>query len=357
MPVTDAELIHFDCPHCSQSIAADSGDAGRSVGCPTCDQPMVVPPHHSGKPVPTRSETLPLADQLADAWEERTRLVASLESTQATCSALHAQLQTALQTETALRSQLAEVEALRSHDHSLAAEKASLAAAADSELRIALGTARGQIEVLRSERDALKAALDIAQKSSIGAEEQATERILAARRQATAAEAARDELAQKGQALESEVRALRTQLTQDTGGRELLALRDRVRELSESYESKSVALAQATESLETQKRANDALQKQLSESLLRAADLERKAEEVSATNLQADNEVLRGLVKRQKALCKRQNASLIALRSARLFLRTVQSVGLLFVLSIAALALDALPESIKLMIRTWLGIP
>jgi hypothetical protein len=32
-------------------------------------------------------------------------------------------------------------------------------------------------------------------------------------------------------------------------------------------------------------------------------------------------------------------------------------VGILVVLGLAALALDALPEGVKLTIRTWLGIP
>ncbi len=347
MPVTDAELIHFDCPHCSQSIAAEPGDAGRAAGCPTCEQPIQVPAlRGSGG-----------ADPSPGGMEEQARLLETLASTRAAYDALHGQLEAARQTERTLRAELENAEAVRVRDQRAASEQVAAASAADTELRLALGTARGQLEVLLSERDALKAALDIAQKASLGAEEQATERILAARRQATAAEAAREELARKVELQESELKALRTQLTQDTGGRELLALRDRVRELSESYEGKSVALAQAGDALEQARAEKEALQKQLSEALRRGAVLERKVEEASAENLKADNEVLRGLVKRQKALCRRQSVALIALRSARIFLRTLQSVGILVVLGLAALALDALPEGVKLTIRTWLGIP
>jgi chromosome segregation ATPase len=289
--------------------------------------------------------------------EEQARLLETLASTRAAYDALHGQLEAARQTELALRAELEKAEAVRVRDQRTASEQVAVASAADTELRLALGTARGQLEVLLSERDALKAALDIAQKASLGAEEQATERILAARRQATAAEAAREELARKVELQESELKALRTQLTQDTGGRELLALRDRVRELSESYEGKSVALAQVGDSLEQARSEKEALQKQLSEALHRGAELERKVEEASAENLKADNEVLRGLVRRQKSLNRRQSVALIALRSARIFLRTLQSVGILLVLGLAALALDALPEGVKLAIRTWLGIP
>ena len=361
------EPIHFDCPHCSQHIAAEPDDAGRHVGCPTCNQTLVVPNHRGtasspDAPAPASPDsTQPAPDPGADAGygapSQLPALLAELEAARTAAAELQNQLEAAGSNEDALRLHLDELEGLRAQEQAQAAHAADAAAAAESELRSALGSARGQLEVLLSERDALKAALETSQKASLGAEEQATERILAARRLASTAEAAREELSQKVGFLESEVRTLRTQLNQDTSGRDLLTLRDRVRELGEAYESKSVALAQATDALAGHNRETESLRKQLAEALRRVAELERGTEEASAAKLKEDNEVLRGMVKRQKSVCKRHTAALIGLRSANLLLRILQTAGTLLVLGLGALALEMLPEEVKRMIRHWLGMP
>ena len=45
----------FSCPHCSQNISADSGDAGLNSECPSCNQPIIVPKFQPPSSAPART--------------------------------------------------------------------------------------------------------------------------------------------------------------------------------------------------------------------------------------------------------------------------------------------------------------
>jgi DNA repair exonuclease SbcCD ATPase subunit len=412
MTFIEAAKIRFQCSKCGQSIAAEPADAGRSACCPTCNNSLLIPgPTPGSAPTPqedahrpdpargldlaslqvqlseahrgrheaahaldaAKEEMAVLQQKIRQALEERDRLActsaetkelrAALENVRTQSAAqekigadLRNQLADAFEVISGLRAERATLETAHKETTAEAERDRERSSTVEAQLRASLGAARGEIEIATAERVTLRSALEATQKAALTAEASATDQLAGMHRALTASESNGNVLSDRVKTLEATLKTLRADLARENSGRDLLALRDQVRELQETLEQRAASLVQSAEEVTALKTEKADLRRQLSEALLRGADFERKAEAVSDRELLKDNELLRGIVTRQRQAADKQGAELFVLRSARLLLRMIQIVGTFLVLGLAALALDALPEPVKQLLRQWLGV-
>lgn len=137
----------------------------------------------------------------------------------------------------------------------------------------------------------------------------------------TKAEVVGEALSRKREELQSETESLRKQLSESEGGREVLALRERVQtageEVARTQRALDLAEVQARKWREAEERSQAGLETLRS----RCERAERHAEEGKEAALTRDCEVLRGIVERQKSELSQQHTALAHLRRGQIWLR------------------------------------
>ncbi len=389
--IADSSEIRFECAQCGQSIAVDISGAGVSTNCPTCDHPLVVPSPGSlhdreygeGASLPpgrtafadedtgiSASEAEELREELAEALRRAEESGQSLSAArnetarvEQRAATAEAQLADARTMIADLGARLAAAEENRAQWEQACAQNAEQAnasetqfAARETELRAALAEARGGTEVLAAERTALRGHLESAEAEARTAAAAVAEKLAAAQAAFEDAEAGRQGLAERCQALRKESETLRRDLSEIHTGRELLALRDTFQTLETEHQRATAALARSTTEVQSLTASGDTLRADITEARARAADAEHRAEAASGSALKKDNEVLRGIIERQNSVGEARYVELRKLRRARLMLRILYALGFLAVIGLAALAIDYLPAAAKHFLHEWFGL-
>ena len=327
-----------------------------------------------------RKETARLQQQLQTAVEDGERLAAraaqaqgfhadlqtahgELAQSQQRAAAVGAQLAAARTVISDLGGRLAAVEENRTQWEQAFAQTAEQAnanetqmAGREAELRGALAKARGATEALGGERTALRGQLESVQNEARAAAAAAAEKLTAAQAAYDDAEAGRQGLAGRCQALRKESETLRHDLSEIHTGRELLALRDRFLTLDTEHQRATAALARSTAEVQTLTAATDTLRAELTEARTLGAEAERRAEAASESALVRDNAVLRGIIERQNSVGEERYVELRRLRRARLALRILYAFVGLALVGLAALAIDYLPDAVKHLLHEWFGL-
>ncbi len=377
--IADSAEIKFECSQCGQSLSVDSSAAGITTNCPTCESPVVIPQLHSihdrhyGEAPPMESsredfaaaELLELREELAEAHSaaahSERRAVAverqlgeAREKISQTAAALADEEENRAQWEAACaqageradfaaaelvetRAQLAECAAALT----VAQEETGAMQAAGAELRGQLESALAQLQDAAATRAALAAA---------------EENLAAKQRGLETTEAELQTLSNQCAALRQEADTLRRDLSEIHTGRELLELRARFLVLETDHQRTTGTLGRIEAEAKTLTASEQQLRAELTETRDRAAAAERRAEAASESAVSKDNEVLRGIIDRQKAVIEESFTELRRLRRARLFLRILYAVIALLVIGLAALAVDYLPDAVKAFLHEWFGI-
>jgi chromosome segregation ATPase len=153
------------------------------------------------------------------------------------------------------------------------------------------------------------------------------EDLIKARDQISELEWERDEL-------QRELEQIQRDLAETGNGRELAALRAREKTLEAEKDRISKALNESTQDAERFAELNAKAREQLESMHRRCADAEKRAESSSASEIGRDNEILRGILARQKEELEQRYKELLALRRAKFALRItywIFAVGALFV--------------------------
>jgi len=269
-----------------------------------------------------RHRTSALEAQLVDREQEQ----AELAQLQAECPALHESLELARHRTSALEAQLES----RERDLAQAHAEISLAAAETDSTRRELEQFTAEAARLTTEMAITQATLSVRDEELSALRTEAAETL--EELEATGKEL--DEFIEYSNGLEKENDTLRNDLASSEKGRELLEVRERIK-VAETECAQAVRLREQAEVEMKRAVESERRQKADVESLLnRLKDAERRAELVSESHLQHENEVQRGIIERQKGEMERQFGELLRLRSARFGTRIAY---LLFGASVVAL--------------------
>ncbi len=320
--IANREDIRFECAHCAQSFVVEASGAGVEMSCPVCQHRLSVPDdddfldrEYGSRGAFTRREEThaELVEALKEATEEKEKLAAS---------ATHAQAE--------LKKSQSERQQWRSD---LAAHKQKVAAAEarseeietqlilrDSELagaRAEIAQTEQELCAAKSEIDRLREDGAVQRRSAA----EAQERLAAHCDRLRSSEEARQTLSERCEDLRTEARSLRQDLRDSESGRELLALRGKVAALPD--------LERLQAELTDTRRARDEAQK--------------RAEAAADSALKQDNEVLRGIIKRQNDEITQRHTQLKRLKRARFAARILYALLAIALLATIAFAVRALP--------------
>jgi chromosome segregation ATPase/predicted RNA-binding Zn-ribbon protein involved in translation (DUF1610 family) len=387
--------IKFECSQCRQRLAVEAAGAGLKMNCPTCSHLMIVPlastrrsgsrmkaPREDG-PIAMRPARAPGAEgeahtlreelvqsgvlagqlerDLAEAQSETARLRRQIEAATAERDALSAAVGEArkeIERLTAERTTL--LGDLELNRHRLAATESHLAARQRElgEITASIARAAGEAEAARNAAQEMKqecARLQGALESTRAALEaarrveddfaRARQRVAELAMQLDTAESARAELAAERETLKRENTALRRDLGESREGRELLALREQARAAEAEQQRTSDALRQAETEAAKLAEAERRLRAELDALGRRCLEAERQAEAMSDSKVQRDNDVLRGILERQKAELERRYAEAQRYRRAHLGLRLIYAAVTLGVVAVIGLAIKVLPAA------------
>lgn len=398
--IADSAEIKFECSQCGQSLSVDSSAAGITTNCPTCESPVVIPQLHSihdrryGEALPTETgradfaavEELELRAEVAEALQRSEELERELAAArgETTLSERHAaaaerQLAQAREKISQIEGALAAEEGYRAQFEAGCAQASEHADAAAAELsereaelagvRVQLAASGEALAVAQEETVAIQSAgeelrgrlesaqADLQDAAATRAALAAAEENLAARQRALdTTEADRQTLSRQCAELRREADTLRRDLSEIHTGRELLELRARFLTLETKHQRVTGTLGRIEAEAKTLSASEQQLRTELSATRDRAADAERRAEAASESALSKDNEVLRGIIDRQKAVLEENFTELRRLRRARFFLRILYTVAALAFISLAALAIDHLPAAVKSFLHEWFGM-
>lgn len=140
------------------------------------------------------------------------------------------------------------------------------------------------------------------------------------------AEASCESLSRTCEEMAAETRALKEGLRESTTGRELVELRDKLREVEDARATASRLQTEAEADCAKVRSQQERLQKNLDALLQRCQEAEQRAEAASDAKIEDDREVLRGIIERQKTEMSDRHAELVRLRRARLALRLAYAV-------------------------------
>ncbi len=174
----------------------------------------------------------------------------------------------------------------------------------------------------------------------------AQERVAVLEASLKSAEETRDSLAAAREHLESENTTLRNDLTASATGRELLELRERIK-VAERERARAEKIAEQADADHAKAAQSEGRQRADVESLLRRCEAaERRLESFSEPQMHKDNEVLRGIVSRQKEELARQFTELRDHRGTRFGVRLVYLVLTFGAAGLLWLAVKALPQAL-----------
>jgi len=396
--------IKFSCPDCGQHMVADHSAVGVIASCPDCGHPVAVPERSSRgggslPAVPASREDLESALAQAEMEIERTReqLEAAADTSERlTANATHAQaeLRTFQSERLALRNELAstrqrlaglEAELSRTVEKLVETAAAMREAEAENQavsndlaiLQQRVQATETQLAVKASEANALREQLAHAHAAHAVAEEERekwqleTERLrgeieaagsagetarltqarleqletsfITATDRLKKAEAARKKLKTKCGELEKRNLALKSDLGETATGRELLALRAQLAEVTEESRRRQTEVRQALEDAakaEAARRAAESLARTAREQVEQA---ERRAEAAAESRIKEDNVVLRGIVARQNEELQNRCRELLRLKRTRLVLRLVYALFGLALVGLGIAVVQHLP--------------
>ncbi len=386
--------IQFDCIHCGQGLVAEPAGAGLTTTCPKCRSEILVPEqgnvasrhadgidgvaaHQVAASAGLRPRGYPTRPTAAEAEEEEPltlRLERELAHARVEAKTLRRDLQEANEERESLRSSSAMLQAevqrlqaenlvLRDHyvDHQqrLTATEAQMHSHARE-----LHETRTTVTGLKAERERIL-------EESAELERQNT----AHRLNAEAAAETLDSHAQRVEELEQflteqsetlrfteETRAsleternalaedneiLRRDLNESESGRELLELRQRIKIAERARQDAERAESRAEAEFKKISEAEQRQRGDMEALLRRVKEAEGKAESVSDPQLHKDNELLRGIVERQKGQIEQHYTELVKLRAGRFAHRTIWVIVCLVVAAIVAVAVQFFPELVK----------
>ncbi len=240
-------------------------------------------------------------------------------------------------TETQLRSRERELAALREENQELVQSLA----AAQSEL----AAEQQQSGKVQRELDSAAQLLDEASQNE--SRLSATIHELHAKLEQSANDAER--LGKEGERLQQQIDTLRHDLTETDSGRELLDLRAKLQNLEAEHGATLSALAATTDEAQQLAQAEQQLRDELKSTRRQRDEAERQAEANSESKLQHDNEILRGINRRDSVTIGVYHTELRRLRRARFALRIVYAIfatALIF-LVIFAIGVFARKEAVE----------
>jgi chromosome segregation ATPase len=165
-------------------------------------------------------------------------------------------------------------------------------------------------------------------------------------------EKARDALDATRVQLEGENASLRHDLLASAEGRELVELRERIK-TAEQERARAERLREQAEEEMARLAASESRQRADVEALLRRCEAaERRAEALTEPQMQKDNEVLRGLVTRQKEQLQQQFLEISTFRRARLGVRFGYLLFGMGVVGVIWFGLKMFPNALQA-IRSW----
>ncbi len=399
--------IQFECTHCGQRLAVEPAAAGQSANCPNCQAPIVVPSavesaarlrprNHArvdhARAEPTHTDHVHVdgaagvhpqvdgpdhareANVFRERWAEATASITRLQKDLSQALANASKLRTDLATSNAERASVASgAELLQRELERVSAEKFALqedleinrqkTSATEAQLEARereLVEAQAAIEHAMGETSAAHENMDelirdgaslrheleqlIAEKDTITGElGAAQEHIGELESHLKSVEDAHDALMGAHGQLESENATLRNDLLASATGRELLELRERIK-VAESERARAERLAEQAEV--DRKKAADSERKQRGdvEALLRRCETaEKRADATSEPQIKKDNDVLRGIVNRQKEELERQYAELSRFRKARMGIRMGYLILGMAAVGVVWLAIQSVP--------------
>ena len=388
--------IQFECSHCGQKLAVESAHAGRDADCPNCQAHLIVPRLDGRRERVTpaglstggagvESSTAGLLD--ADVIPETAALREKFAEASGAIGRLQRDLAHALTASAKLRQQLAEItterdslasagklmqeefergsaerlalqEDLSLSRKRLSATEAQLSSREDEldqavteldSLKKEVEAAREMIDELARDGERLRSELETASQARDNFELEsgiAQERVAALEAALKSTVETRDSLAAAREHLESENATLRSDLTASATGRELLELRERIK-VAERERARAEKIAEQAEADHAKASQSERRQRTDVEALLRRCEAaERKLESFSEPQMHKDNEVLRGIVSRQKEELARQFTELRDHRGTRFGVRLVYLVLTFGAAGLLWLAVKALPQAL-----------
>jgi chromosome segregation ATPase len=334
--------IRFACGRCGQRIVVDASAAGVETECPGCREPVVIP---GGAVLRDRESVTAAAgraaameSELAAGRKEISRLQEQLRVTAEERAAFQAALAESAKT---LKQNAEDQEVARERIEALeAAAAAALATRAGMEKELA--ASRADVTRLEEERERqrrlgedlnarLAAAEGVAQRvAPLEAEVRDAQSKLAG-----ALEEGR-RAAEQCERLKAAVETARRELLQTESGRELAALRARFSQTEEEDRQLKAQLAEVLDEAQRVARTERELRAQFDTMRRERNEALSRAEAVAPSALQHGNDVLRGIVDRQKAELDERYSELRRLRTAQLSLRILYAlIGLAFMAAIA----------------------
>ncbi len=381
--------IEFECSHCGQHLVVDSAGAGSMAHCPKCDRALIVPGgrtmngtgaakkeseeahdtgsrgtngNHGVHTEESHSRRVELSDTnhaISSLERELTQLRSELERAEKIAAEAQAERNSLAGAVKTYQSEVSRLQAegnalhesLELSRHRLSAMEAHLGARERelSQVHSALSTTTTEMDDTRAYVQKLSAEVERLNAESIKSNEYIdqlgnnlaevrTEAAQTAKTlQSTIAE--RDTLNAECAELKDDNGILRHDLAESESGRELMDLRQRIKTAEAERHHAERLRDQSEAEMKKLAEASRTQRADLESLLNRCKEAEKKAESVSEPVLHRENEVLRGIVERQKAEMERNFGELLRLRSARFGLRIAY---LLFGASLAGLVVLAM---------------
>ena len=345
--------IKFSCPCCGQRMSADTAAAGYTASCPGCDSEVTIPLLETATPPATSDGAVsPAVDgaALLIDWEATQRQLGHVQEVAERLEAANEHLQTELKHLEADRETLANE--LGSARQRLISVETQLGTS-NSELSLSRGAIRQLEEALQhaiAERDriggtqvSLEWKLTELEASLRNAEAECarmsalSEELLQARSRISDLEWERNELQREREKIQRD-------LAETENGRELMVLREREKTLELEKQRMAKALDDALEDASRFEERNRKARFDLEEIHRRWAAAEKRADSLSSSEVGRDNEILRGILARQKEELEHRYRDLVRLRRAKLGLKLTYWVFGVGALAVAAFAFKVLSE-------------
>jgi chromosome segregation ATPase/DNA-directed RNA polymerase subunit RPC12/RpoP len=248
-------------------------------------------------------------------------------------------------------------ERLEATETQLAVRERELAAAQAENFEVvqSLADAQSELVAARADRAVLRSELETVQQSlREGAEirERLTsaQQDLQSRFDEAIAEGRR--LSEERDRLRDQAETLRHDLVETDSGRELLELRNQLRDLTDEQARVAAALAEKTAEAQSLTTSEQVLRRELQGTRQRCEDAEQRAAASSETQMQKDNDILRGILARQNATLSAYHQEVRGLRRGRYSVRFTYG---LFALGLLALVFFAMSVFSSLGFGAFLG--
>lgn len=379
--------IRFSCPHCGQRFVVDASGAGVETQCAGCLKSLVVPEVGSmmdreyvaraagpggerrsggdrlGAGIREGKMPTPMVDSAREFSAERNQLRAEAGQSAVELKQARTEIAQLAQRLAALEAEAAEHAARRrqtEEDLELTREKAKAlgtdVAAREKELasvreRVAaldreLIDAKAEISRLQDESDLHLHNYDDA-RAKLAAAEPAVARAEALSKELSGTQEKLAAAAERAHTLVKESETMRREFSQTESGRVLLDLRARAEGLDSDRKRLETELAEAKSETAKLTGAGKELQTQFEAMRTARDEAVRQLQVGSATGLQQVNEVLRGVLDRQKVELDERYTELRRLKKAELATRMLYLLFAILLVALIAYGIHILPQALK----------